>query len=73
MATNESSGRWDAAGSFEEAVEEQRRLATEWAWDLTVPEIIKLLSLISYDPNSLTLYQRTALLEVTVWHLGEMC
>lgn len=72
MATNESSGRWDASGSFEEAVEEQKKLAHDWARSLTIKEALYNVELMAYDPNALTLYQRTALLTLLLSLIKEM-
>lgn len=71
MATNESSGRWDASGSFEEAVNEQKQLAYVWAKSLDVNGIFHNIELMAYDPNALTLYQRTALLTLVLEHIKE--
>lgn len=71
MATNESSGRWDASGSFEEAVNEQKQLAYVWAKSLDVNGILHNIELMAYDPNALTLYQRTALLTLVLEHIKE--
>lgn len=69
MATNESSGRWDASGSFEEAVEEQRLLARSWARSLDITALIHHIELMALDNNQLTLYERKALLDVVLSHL----
>lgn len=66
MATNESSGRWDASGSYEEAVAEQRSLAHNWARSLHITALCHHVELMALDNNALTLYERKALLEVVL-------
>lgn len=72
MATNDynpqSSGRWDAAGSFDVAVEQQRYMASKWARSLDINALIHHVE-IMLDNNALTLYERKALLEVVLDHL----
>lgn len=66
MTTNESSGRWDASGSFVAAVNEQRQLALNWARSLNMEALIHHIEIMALDHNGLTLYERKALLEVVV-------
>lgn len=70
MATNESSGRWDATGSFEDAVSEQQALAREWVTELSNRELTLTLSSMAKDPNAFTLYERRAVLEWMALRLG---
>lgn len=58
MATNESSGRWDASGSFDEACDYQRSLARNWALGLTRTQLIHAILTMSEDSNAFTLYER---------------
>lgn len=57
-----SSGRWDASGSWEEAVEEQHRLACDWVWGLGLHDLRLAVMQMEYDTNAFTLYQRKAIL-----------
>ena len=69
MATNESSGRWDATGSFEESVALQRELAHDWALGLTISQLRQAIATMAADNNAFTLYERKALLEEVLYYL----
>lgn len=71
MATNESSGRWDATGSFAESVAEQRRIAHDWALGLTISQLRQAVATMASDNNAFTLYERKALLEEVLYYLTE--
>lgn len=71
MATNESSGRWDATGSFTEAVNVQRELAHDWALGLTISQLRQAVATMASDNNAFTLYERKALLEEVLYYLTE--
>lgn len=71
MATNESSGRWDADGRWEDAVAKQRKLARDWAVGLTIPQLRQAVAAMASDVNAFTLYERKALLEEVVYYLRE--
>lgn len=58
-----SSGRWDASGSWSEAVERQQDQALEWAESMPNGAIAKAL-VIMMDSNAYTTYERKALLFV---------
>lgn len=57
-----SSGRWDASGSWSEAVEEEHNKAAEWAYSLNDYQIRLSLIEMAEDPNAFTTYQRRALM-----------
>ena len=69
MATNESSGRWDATGSFQNAVAEQRRLAHDWAVGLTISQLRQAVATMASDNNAFTLYERKALLDEVLYYI----
>lgn len=58
-----SSGRWDASGSWEEAVRNQEEHALNWAVELSNEDISSLL-VAMMDPNVFTTYERRAILMV---------
>lgn len=60
----ESSGRWDAPGSFDDAVNEQRELAFKWASSLSLKKLHGCITIMASDTNAFTLYERKALLKV---------
>lgn len=72
MATNESSGRWDATGSFENAVQEQRNLAFGWANSLDLSNLHWAITVMADDAGAFTLYERKALLQVVALKLGQL-
>lgn len=69
MATNESSGRWDATGSFQDAVTEQRKLAKDWAVGLTISQLRQAVATMASDNNAFTLYERKALLDEVLYYI----
>lgn len=69
MATNESSGRWDATGSFQLAVAEQRNLAKDWATGLTISQLRQAVATMASDNNAFTLYERKALLDEVLYYI----
>lgn len=71
MATNESSGRWDATGSFQDAVNKERELARNWASSLNLSHLHCCIALMATDNNAFTLYERKALLDVVTLRLGK--
>lgn len=64
-----SSGRWDAAGSWEDAVTETMEQAFNWASNLSLEELHWAITVMAADVNSFSLYERRALLEVVGLHL----
>lgn len=58
-----SSGRWDASGSWEEAVKNKEAEALRWAVDLSNEDISSLL-VAMIDSNAFTTYERKAILMV---------
>jgi hypothetical protein len=69
VATNESSGRWDATGSFQLAVAEQRNLAKDWATGLTISQLRQAVATMASDNNAFTLYERKALLDEVLYYI----
>lgn len=69
--TPESSGRWDADGSFEDSVFVQREKAFQWARSLNIKDLHWMVSIMASDANALTLYERKAILEVVALKLGK--
>ena len=69
MATNESSGRWDATGSFQLAVAEQCNLAKDWAVGLTISQLRQAVATMASDNNAFTLYERKALLDEVLYYI----
>lgn len=67
----ESSGRWDAEGSFNESCFERRDLAFKWASGLDIRKLHWMITIMASDANAFTLYERKALLEVVALRLGE--
>ena len=57
-----SSGRWDALGSWSDAVVEEHEKAAEWVNNLPLPEILESLKEMAEDPGAFTTYQRRALM-----------
>lgn len=70
MVTNDSSGRWDATGSFEDAVNERRELSRNWANSLPLTTLHHCITTMASDSEAFTLYERKALLEVVALILG---
>lgn len=68
---SESSGRWDATGSFQDAVWQEREKAFQWASKLTLNKLHWAITVMASDVNAFTLYERKALLEVVALKLGE--
>lgn len=68
--TGESSGRWDATGSFLDAVFGQREHAFKWASDLPLKDLHWMVTIMASDANAFTLYERKAILEVVALRLG---
>lgn len=71
-----SSGRWDATGSWEEAVEKEQQYARAWAEGIPVNEVSDNLLAMAHDTNHFTLYERRALLERAaelVWQYSDLC
>lgn len=62
MASGESSGRWDATGSWNDATAAQRREALTWVLGLSMKELVQALFDMAMDTNAFTLYQRKELL-----------
>ena len=58
-----SSGRWDASGSWEEAVSKQAEQALKWAVKLSNEDLSSLL-VAMIDSNAFTTYERRAILMV---------
>lgn len=71
MATNESSGRWDAIGSYDDAVNERRELAYNWASSLSPFTLHYCITVMASDIEAFTLYERRALLQVVALKLGK--
>lgn len=67
----ESSGRWDAEGSFNASCFERRDVAFKWASNLDIKKLHWAIMVMSSDPNAFTLYERKALLEVVALKLGK--
>ncbi len=65
-----SSGRWDAAGSWEIAVYEERQKALKWARTLSLKDLHWAITTMASDVNAFSLYERKALLEVIALKLG---
>jgi hypothetical protein len=59
-----SSGRWDASGSWVDAVYEEREKAFTWAKNLSLKELHWALTVMASEVNAFTLYERSAILEV---------
>lgn len=57
-----SSGRWDALGSWSDAVIEEHEKAARWVLNLRLTTIIEFLRIMAEDPNAFTTYQRRALM-----------
>lgn len=64
-----SSGRWDAAGSWQEAVLAEMDKSLVWAKSLTVSQLSQHVATMASDVNAFSLYERKALLEVVAKHL----
>ncbi len=64
----ESSGRWDASGSFELASQLQREQALDWVRDLSNLDLAYAIEEM-IDPNAFTLHQRVSLLRVAAERL----
>lgn len=67
----ESSGRWDAEGSFNESCFERREVAFKWASGLDIHKLHWMIMIMASDSNAFTLYERKALLEVVAIKLGK--
>jgi hypothetical protein len=67
--SNQSSGRWDSDGSFNEAVEEQQESAFKWASSLELPRLIWAVRTMASNTNAFSLYERKALLGVVALKL----
>lgn len=65
-----SSGRWDAAGSWEEATQTERNMAFGWASSLDTKKLHWAVTVMASDVNAFTLYERKAILEVIALRLG---
>lgn len=65
----ESSGRWDANGSFYDAVFGQREAAFKWASKLDLKDLHWVVTIMASDTNAFTLYERKAILEVVALKL----
>ena len=59
-----SSGRWDASGSWADAVEQEYVKARSWAMRLSRSKMADALIVMANDPNAYTTYQRRALMLV---------
>lgn len=66
-----SSGRWDAVGSWEDAVIASRELAFNWAKNLPLKTLHWAITVMASDTNAFSLYERRALLEVVALRLGK--
>lgn len=71
VGMTESSGRWDATGSYSEAVYAEREKAFTWASSLDIKKLHWLISIMASDSEAFTLYERKALLEVVTLKLGK--
>ncbi len=67
-----SSGRWDAAGSWEEATQTERNMAFGWASSLDLNKLHWAVTVMASDVNAFTLYERKAILEVVALKLGKL-
>lgn len=66
-----SSGRWDAVGSWNEAVLEERKKAFNWAVNLSAEKLHWVVTIMADDLNAFSLYERKAVLEVIALKLGK--
>lgn len=66
-----SSGRWDAVGSWSDAVTETREEAFNWASNLDPKQLHWAVTVMAAEVNAFTLYERTAILEVIALMLGK--
>lgn len=64
-----SSGRWDAVGSWSEAVQLQQEKATRWAVHLNTSDLYRAVTTMASDENAFTLYERKAILDAIAIHL----
>lgn len=60
-----SSGRWDAVGSWSDAVTTTQEQAFNWANNLDLKSLHWAVSVMADDINAFTLYEREAILKVT--------
>lgn len=65
-----SSGRWDAVGSWSEAITSSRELAFQWASSLDPKQLHWAVTVMASDTNAFSLYERKAVLEVVALKLG---
>jgi hypothetical protein len=66
-----SSGRWDAAGSWSDAVTAEQDKAFGWASGLSIHNLHWAITVMASDVNAFSLYERKALLEVVALRLGK--
>lgn len=66
-----SSGRWDASGSWEDAVWIEREKAFNWAKSLPLKTLHWVITTMASDTNAFSLYERKAILEVVALRLGK--
>lgn len=69
-----SSGRWDASGSWADAVEEQFVKSRDWAFALSLFDLRMAVMKMEQDVNAFTLYERKAILMAVqhkLWQLEE--
>lgn len=58
-----SSGRWDASGSWADAVFHEKKKAFHWAEGLSLEQLIKALEILAVDINAeFSTYERQAVL-----------
>ncbi len=65
-----SSGRWDAAGSWQVATYEERQKALKWARTLSLRDLHWAVTVMASDVNAFSLYERQAVLETVALKLG---
>lgn len=65
-----SSGRWDASGSWSDAVNIEHEKAFKWASNLPLKDLHWAITVMASDVNAFTLYERKSILETIALKLG---
>lgn len=66
-----SSGRWDASGSWKDAVYLEYEKAFKWASSLSTYDLHWAVTMMADDVNAYSLYERKAILQVVALYIGK--